>query len=199
MKRVLARLPGYNPRRVLIGIALVLLLVNLYSWLGGHYRTMKVDVDSKVALLESYQRQKGRLVDLSEREAKLRNMAGDLKKRLFAGAGESEVASAMQIKLQSMVKTSGIESESIRPVAAPVKDKGGKAERIIPLVVKMRLTGTMPEFLTFMKLLYGDETPFRIKVMTVRSYRKAGVKIFLELRGYYQLNPGSDGLDGAAK
>ncbi len=194
MTDILSRLPRYNPRLVLLVLALALLVVNLYSWLGGRFQAMKTEIETNVVRLESYQRQKRDLPSLEARTRELKARAAVVERRLFTGAGEAEISSAMQIKLQGMVMAVGIESESIRPVAARGKAKGDDNAIIIPLVVKMRLTGTMPEFLDFLKLLYGDEKLFRIEAMTVRSYKKAGLKIFLEIRGYYQLNSGSGGL-----
>jgi hypothetical protein len=61
------------------------------------------------------------------------------------------------------------------------------------MVVKMRLTGTMTEFLDFMKRLYGDEKFFKVEKVTMRPFRKAGLKIYLEIKGYYSFNPGCGG------
>jgi len=191
------RLPKYNLRTVLIAVAAVLLAANLVRILNGARQSMMADIESKVARLESARRQKASLAKLSAGRRSLETRAAALEKQLFSGGGEEEVASAMQIRLQKMVMASGIESESIRPVPAALKP-GEKEGILIPMVVKMRLTGTMPEFLDFMKRLYGDEKFFKVEKLTIRPFRKAGLKIYLEIRGYYSFNPGcgNGGLEG---
>ncbi len=200
MTDILRNIPRYNLRTVLIVVAGVLVALNLYSWLVDRHQAMIAEIESNVVRLESYQRQKGMLDSLAKREDALREKAAAIRKRLFVGKGEAEIASAMQIKLQGMVMASGIESESIRPVPASVKSGEKEEATVLPLVVKMRLTGTLPEFFEFLQRLYGDEKFFRIESMTIRSYKKAGLKIFLEIRGYYQLDTGraDGGLNEAA-
>lgn len=192
MNAIVRRLPKYNLRTVLIVVAAVLLAANVVRLLYAARRNMVAGIESKVATLESARRQKAALARLASGRKALEARAAAVEKQLFSGAGEEEVASAMQIRLQKMVAASGIESESIRPVPAALKP-GEKEGVLIPMVVKMRLTGTMTEFLDFMKRLYGDEKFFKVEKVTMRPFRKAGLKIYLEIKGYYSFNPGCGG------
>lgn len=189
MNALVRRLPKYNLRTVLITVAVALLIANLVRVVVDTRQAMVSEIESKVARLEAARRQKGELARLSAERKRIETRAAEIEKQLFSGGGEEEVASAMQIRLQKMVTESGIESESIRPVPAALKP-GEKEGILIPMVVKMRLTGTMPQFLDFMKRLYSDERLFKVEKMTIRPYKKAGLKIYLEIRGYYSFNPG---------
>ncbi|MBU0675806.1 MAG: hypothetical protein KJ950_14285 [Proteobacteria bacterium] len=190
MNRILMRYFGrFQGRSLLIVIALLLLLLNVGRWMLASYQAGQADVEGKQARISQYRKTialgdglKTRLNDLLVRRKQVEHY-------FFRGPSEENVASIMQIEIQGLVTRSGLESESIRPMmqSSDRNREGVADEDLLEITIKMRLTGTMDQFLGFIDLLYGSSKFFLVESLNLKPYKKAGLKIALDLKGYYLL------------
>ena len=95
----------------------------------------------------------------------------------------------MQLRIQSLVARAGMQSESIRPIKQKKesKDKGGEGAVLGEVLIKARLVGSISAFMDFMAGIYKGNEFFKVENFSLKPYRKSGLKIFIELRGYYLL------------
>jgi len=181
----------FQRRTLLIAVAVLLLLLNLGRWVISSYDIRKTELESKLARLEQVRFVAGQSDILKERLAKTDKAKKQVEVYFFRGESGEKIASAMQLRVQALVSQAGLASESIRPTNQPSdknRDFGGE-QFLAPgeVNVKARLVGTLEEFMMFQALLYKSKEFFKIEKITLKPYKKAGLKIFLELRGFYIL------------
>lgn len=171
-------------RNGLIVIVGVLLVLNVGRLVQGKYNEVARGVESKNALLGQYQIATQNIDLLRTRIRQLEARRQQFERHLFTGDAKEDVFSAMQIKLQEIVTASGVSPESLRPMAKSDKNDDklyGEA------IVKLRLTGKLEEFLKFLSALYKMQYLFKVENFTLKPDRKAGLKIFIDLKGFYRL------------
>ncbi len=105
-----------------------------------------------------------------------------LKRALLTGKNQDAVISTMQIKVQSMLATSGLEPESLRPLIT----REQKDDDIHSTILKLRLNGTIEQFAAFLTTIYKAESFFHIEGLIIKPFKENQLKIYLDLRGYYQ-------------
>ena len=88
----------------------------------------------------------------------------------------------MQLKLQEHISTSGLVLETLRPTFQ--RDKA-KDKDIGEVQIKMRLSGSLDEFARFLASLYKSKHLFHIESFTLKPFRGAGLKIFIDMKGFY--------------
>ncbi len=187
------------PRRLwLIVLAVALLGLKLGSVGLDNYRDRATVLESSRAALTRYQTIVASAGELQSRLERLQRLDEQGRRRLFSGAGEDEIVSAMQLTLQSLFSAAGLQSESIRPVIrqAGGREEGGKNNKggaLGEVAVKAQLTGSMGQYLDGMARLARADKFFKIEGVTLNGYKKAGMKIYLELRGYYLIVPANTG------
>lgn len=188
----------FERRSLLIAVAVLLLLFNIGRWITSSYQAGGVELESNLARLEQYGYVTGNVAQLEEQLNSLAKQKAEVEKHFFTGATDDKIASAMQIKIQALVAQAGLVSESIRPIrqkAEAEKGKGEKAPVLGEVVVKVRLVGSLMEFMDFIAALYKGKEFFKIENFSLKPYKKS-LKIFIDLRGYYILPGQHDGAGG---
>ena len=187
----------FERKTLLIAGAVVLLLLNIGRLAGNSFEARQTELESKLTRLEQYQRITSRADDLDKKLERLLKHKKQIEKHFFTGTTDDKIASAMQLRIQSLVSRNGLQSESIRPIRQKKESKDKDAENVVlgEVLIKARLVGTISDFMDFMAALYQGKEFFKIENFSLKPYRKSGLKIFVELRGYYIL-PEKDQSDG---
>lgn len=176
----------YKSRSLLISVALLLVFLNLGRFGVNYYNQLKQEVDNKAILLDQYDLSARKLQKFQYKVDILEQELATVKTSLFEGESPEKIASAMQIIVQDLVVRSGLKPESLRPILSKgqLKDKEKKLGEII---IKVRLSGELNQFLNFLSGLYQSENFFRLENCTIKPYKKTDLKIFLELKGFFSL------------
>jgi Tfp pilus assembly protein PilO len=192
MTRLAEIVNRYGKRQLLIGVVAVLLAVNFVKIGYGLYDKQKEDLAENISLLEKYQRSTGKIEALRNRVEGLEKQSKELDSFLFTGESDEEIASAIQIMLQDQVVKSGLEPESLRPTT---QGDGGRGKDFGEVSIKVRLAGTLDEFILFLADLYKSEHLFKIESFTLKPYKKSELKIFLDMKGFYKIVKGKEKVD----
>ena len=200
MNNVTRFLNRFERRSLLIAVAVVLLLFNLGRWINSSYQARQAELESNWARLEQYGSVTGNVEQLKEQLDDLLKRKTKVEKYFFTGETDDKIASAMQIKIQSLISRTGMRSESIRPIRQKREaenEKGDDGPVLGEVVIKARLTGTLMQFIDLISDLYKGKEFFKIENFSLKAY-KSGLKIFIDLRGYYILpeEKASDGVGG---
>ncbi len=184
MNRLILFIHGFDRKALLLALGALLLLFNLGRLAWGTYQGQLEELQAQRDLLDQYQETVSSLPVLKKKVARLQQRANQLKKGLFVAVSEEEVSSIMQIMLQELVTKSGLAPESIRPLVT-----GGKSapRDFHEIAIKMRLSGTMNQLMAFISDLYRSDRLFRVESFTLKPYKKAEMKVFLDIKGYYAL------------
>ena len=182
-------------RNGLIAIASVLVLLNVGRYATNTYLDVLAGIESKQALLGQHRISTRNIDKLRKRIAQLEQRKKEFDTHLFTGATRKEVTSAMQIKLQEILGSSGLSPESLRPLSKSRKVSDMYYGEVI---IKLRLSGSLDDFIRFLAGLYRSNYLFKIENFTIKPYKKKELKVFLELKGYYRLTgDGAQGLQRA--
>jgi Tfp pilus assembly protein PilO len=187
MNRFVDLLNRFDKRTILFTAVAVLLLLNLVRLAAGYYKDQCREVESQEALLAQYQATAAKLPELKTNVNRLERRASFLENYLFTGKSVDEISSAMQIMLQKMVTDAGLEPESIRPIT---QGKKGQTSKYESLEIKIRLSGTMPEFVDFLGRFYRGKKLFVIESFTIKPYKKTQLKLFFDIKGFYAIKAG---------
>lgn len=174
----------------LIGLALVLLALNLGKMAVNYYKDRQLQVESRVELLEQNRKSLARIDELRESVSALEARKTQLGRYLFKGESEEQIASAMQIMLQEMVSKANLAPESLRPVLRGSSVEKGKEKEIRDIAIKLRLAGDIQGFLDFLAGLYRSEHLFIIENFVLKPDRTDKLKILMDLKGFYSLTDG---------
>lgn len=159
------------------------LILNIGRLAMGYYQNQKEEVESQVGLLNQYRKAVALQPQLKKRAMQLEKRAKQFDRYLFSGSSVEEISSAMQIMLQNKVANAGLEPESIRPMRQGAK---GKPDETEDLVIKMRLSGSLDQFVAFLANLYRSRELIKIEAFSLKPY-KGGLKISLDVKGFYHL------------
>ncbi|MBU0482370.1 MAG: hypothetical protein KKG47_14855 [Proteobacteria bacterium] len=180
----------HRRRAILIVAAVLLLVLNLVRWVNTAYQTRVAEAESTAERVEQYRFNARQIDQLKEELEKNLKVKAQVEKAFFTGVSDEEIASAMQIRIQNLVMKAGLESESIRPTRQAVdRNREGDAGAV-PLeevIIKARLAGTQQQFIDFLSDIYSSQQFFKIESFTLKPYKKAGLKIFIEFKSYYFL------------
>jgi hypothetical protein len=186
ISQLVARLQN---RKVLITIAVALLLLNLFRLAVDQFNQRSEEAESRVALLEQYRMTTRKLDETRERVAWLETQAKEFESYLLTGGSEEKIISDVQIKLQEQIAIAGLTVESLSPARRIDRTKGKEKENKYDAVdINIRLSGTLNQFVEFLAQLYRSKTLFRIESFTLKPYKNKDLKIFLDFKGYYNLN-----------
>ncbi len=184
-------------RNGLLVIVGLLLLLNVARLLSGKHTEMQQAVESKQALLVQYRKSTRDIEAARGRVQQLEAQKSKFEAKLFHGESVKDVTSAMQIKLQDILSKVGMSPESISPVRKGGKDEDNSYGEVS---IKIRLGGTLDNFIKFMAELYTMNSLFRLENVTIKPFKKEEIKVFLEVTGYYLLSePPKTAKDGTAK
>lgn len=182
MSRVLHRI---GSRGLLLSLVALLLLIKVGLTLQDAYQAELVELESRRASLARYQKLTGKVPELRSQLQRLTAEREKLRQILFTGSSEENIISAMQLDLQALVTTAGLEPETIRPVKQKnVREDGGEFG-LGEVAIKASLTGTLAEYLTFLAALYGSEKFYKIEAVSLSPYKYSELKIAIDLRGYF--------------
>ena len=172
-----------DKKRLLMVVLALLLILNIGRLAMGYYKNQKEEVESRIGLLNQYRKAVAMQPQLKKRVKQLEKRAEQFDRYLFSGSSVEEISSAMQIMLQNKVADAGLEPESIRPMRQGASGKPGETE---DLVIKMRLAGSLDQFVDFLANLYRSRELIKIETFSLKPY-KAGLKISLDVKGFYHL------------
>lgn len=176
-------------RAVLFGIAVTLLVLNLGRLAVGYFEDRQTELDSRLVRLQQQRREAAALEDLRAAIVDLEERRKGVERLLFTGASEEQIASAMQILLQEKLAKTSLEPESLRPILRGGKDKGKAEEPFQELAIKLRLSGTLQDFVEFLADIYRSDQLFIIENFVLKPSRNDVLKILLDLKGFYQITP----------
>jgi len=183
-------------RTGLIIIAGILVTLNIGRLGVDKYHAILNGIDSKQALLGQYQITTRNLDALRKEIKQLEERRQEFDAHLFSGESRNEITSAMQIKLQGILGAAGLNPESLRPTNTIRKEDENKAYGEV--IIKIRLTGELDNFLKFLSELYKLNYFFKVENFNLRPFKKDQLRIFLDLKGFYRLT-GVPQTSGAAK
>lgn len=184
MNRLPQILALLRSRNALIAIAVSLVVLNIGRLATDQYHDYLQGIESKRALLGQYQIATRDIETLRQRIQRLDAQKNAFDSHLFVGANRDEITSAMQIKVQEMLGAAGLSPESLHPTERRGDDKDKLFGEVI---IKVRISGELEQFLHFMAELYKLEYLFKINNLTVKPYKKKELKVFLELKGFYKV------------
>lgn len=185
VEQILHRL---RSRSVLIGIAAALLLLNLGRFAAGFFEDRQTELDSRLVRLQQQRREAAELEDLRAAIADLEERKESVGRFLFTGDSEEQIASAMQILLQEKLAKTALEPESLRPILRGSKEKGKDEAPFQELAIKLRLSGSLQDFVEFLADIYRSDQLFIIENFVLKPARNDVLKILLDLKGFYQIN-----------
>jgi len=182
LTQIIALLRSRNGLIFLVGVLLVL---NIGRFAYGRYQDALDALESKQALLDQYNISTQSIDLLREKIKQLDERRRHFDGYLFTGTDKADIASAMQLKLQELLGVAGLTPESLRPLSrsSGKDDSKGYGE----VVVKIRLTGELDNFMKFLSSLYRLNYLFKIENFTLKPFKKTELKVFLELKGFYRL------------
>lgn len=182
MSRILHRI---GSRGLLLSLVGLLLLIKLGLMLYDSYKAEQIELESRRASLVRYQKLTGKVPELRRQLQSLTAEREKLRQILFTGTSEENIISGMQLDLQALVATAGLESEAIRPIKQKNVRAGGDEFGLGEVAIKASLTGTLAEYLTFLAALYGSDKFYKVEMVTLSPYKNSEVKILIDLRGYF--------------
>ncbi|MFN2364901.1 MAG: GspMb/PilO family protein [Desulfurivibrionaceae bacterium] len=188
----------FQRRTVLIALALLLLVVYAGRWIDDVYDARRTELENRLNRLGQYQLDTAKAEIYEKRLQNLLTLRKQVDHYFFSGENDNKLSSAMQLKIQALVVRAGLQAESIRPVMQKNEgpDSAEKGEVLGEVLIKTRLAGTLGQFVDFMAELYRGEKFFYIEDVSFRPYQNSGLKIFIELRGYYVLLDEDSGSGG---
>lgn len=181
MPRVLLQI---GSRGLLLGLVGLLLLVKLGLNMQDSYKAAQDDLEKRQANLTRYQKLTGKIPELKSQLQRLTAERERLSKILFTGSSEENIISAMQLDLQALVTTAGLEAETIRPVKQKNAQEGGESG-LGEVAIKASLNGPLAGYQAFLAELYRSGRFYKIEAVTISPYKKSDLKILIDLRGYF--------------
>lgn len=181
MPRVLLQI---GSRGLLLGLVGLLLLVKLGLNMQDSYKTAQDDLEKRQASLTRYQKLTGKIPELKSQLQRLTAERERLDKILFTGSSEENIISAMQLDLQALVTTAGLEAETIRPVKQKNAQEGGEPG-LGEVAIKATMNGTLASYQAFLAELYRSDRFYKVEAVTISPYKKSDLKILIDLRGYF--------------
>lgn len=173
----------FGTRPLLLGIAMLLVGVNLLRFAAGYYEGKQQTIQARQELLAREQSSLRQLPGLRSRLDALERQKKTFESRLFKGGSAEEIASAMQIIIQKELVKAGLDPESLRPL----RSNDVKSKDYGEISIKVRSSGTLNEFIGFLANLYRSRQLFRIDSFTLKPYGQDRLRIFIDFKGYYKL------------
>ena len=187
LSQIIALIRTRNGLFVVVGILAVL---NIGRFATSKYEEAFAGIESKQALHDQYKSSTQGIDSLRNRIKQLEDRRQQFDEHLFTGTSKKDISSAMQLKLQELLSGAGLNPESLRPLTT-----GGKKDEektYGEVVIKIRLTGELVDFVKFLASLYKVNYLFKIQNFTIKPFKKTQLKVFLELKGFYRLTEADD-------
>lgn len=172
-------------RKSLIIIAVVLLIINLFRVTIDHFNQKQEAIENRAATLEKYRIATRKLDDMRGKVAWLDKQKKLMDSYLLSGDSEDKIVSDMQITLQEQITMAGLAVESLRPTRRTDKTKD-KDKGYGEVTIKIRLSGTLNQFIDFMAHLYQSKSLYQVESLTMKPYRQ-NLKIYFDVNGYYKI------------
>jgi len=184
MSRIAQFTASLMNRKALITIAVILLFINLFRIVIDHFNQKQAAIENRAATLAQYRIATRKLEEMRDKVAWLGSQKKIVDGHLLTGDSEEKMISDMQISLQEQITMAGLAVESLRPTRRTDKTKDqemGYGE----VTVKIRLAGTLNQFVDFLAHLYQSQTLYQVESITLKPY-KQDLKIFFDVKGYYK-------------
>ena len=172
-------------RKSLLILAVLLLLINILRVTTNHFNQKQEAILEQTAMLAQYHIATRKLVEMRGRVAWLNKQKKEMDSYLFAGKSEEKIVSDMQITLQEQVTKAGLAVESLRPIRRADRAKAKDID-YGEVTIKIRLSGTLNQFVDFLAQLYKSKSLYQVESLTLKPY-KNGLKIFFDVKGYYKI------------
>jgi hypothetical protein len=185
MSRFTQLISSLRTRKSLLILAALLLVINIFRVTINHFHQKQEAVLEQTAVLEQYRITTRKLVEMRGRVAWLNKQKKELDSYLFTGKSEEKIVSDMQIMLQEQVTKTGLAVESLRPIRRIEKAKDKDID-YGEVTIKIRLSGTLNQFVDFLAQLYKSKSLYQVESLTLKPY-KNGLKIFFDVKGYYKI------------
>ena len=169
-------------KNFLSGIGIVLICIMCIYGSTVKYSAMKVELENIEQQFFLVQKHLNKTSSLRQQTRQQIQQLSHLDSSLLKGKSKDVARSTMQIQVQSMLTSSGLEPESLRPVTA--RESGN--ETIHSVLLKLRLSGSIEQFQKFLTTLYKADTFFHIEGLTIKPFKHNQLKIYMDLRSYYQ-------------
>lgn len=185
MNSLLRFLHRGGSRGLLLGLVGVLLAVRLGFSLQEAYRADQAELESRQATLARTKKLTEKIPELRGQLQGLNGERDRLQKFLFSGASEDTILSAMQLDLQALVATAGLEVETVRPLKQKSAQANGGEATLGEVVIKVSVNGTLAGYQTLLAELYRSPKVYKVEAVTISPYKKSELKILIDLRGYF--------------
>jgi hypothetical protein len=185
MSRFTQLISGLRTRKSLLILAALLLVINILRATTTHFNQKQEEVSAQTARLEQYRIDTRKLVEMRGRVAWLNKQKKVLDSYLFAGKSEEKIVSDMQIMLQEQITKAGLAVESLRPIRRIDKAKDKDID-YGEVTIKIRLSGTLNQFVDFLAQLYKSKSLYQVEGLTLKPYKNS-LKIFIDIKGYYKI------------
>jgi hypothetical protein len=185
MSRLTQLTANLKNRKALITIAAILLFINLFRLVIDHFNQMQAAIENRAATLAQYRIATRKLEEMRDKVAWLGSQKEIIDAHLLTGDSEEKMISDMQLALQEQITMAGLAVESLRPTRRIDKTKDqemGYGE----VAIKIRLSGTLNQFVDFLAHLYQSPTLYQVESITLKPY-KENLKIFFDVKGYYKI------------
>ena len=171
-----------TPKALIIAMAALLALGVCIALLVSSYQNMQVALEEQEQQLFIDQKNIRKLKSLRRQVGQQKQQVAQFERALLKGQSQDAVISTMQIQVQSMLTSSGLDPESLRPITA--RETGGSAVQSVAL--KLRLSGSIEQLTNFLSTIYKADAFFQIEGLTIKPFKKDQLKIYMDLRGYHQ-------------
>lgn len=160
---------------VMSSVAIVAFTISTYSGMENRLEELEQQlfVDQK-----NIRKLQGLRLEIRQQKQQI----SQIEQALFKGRDQDAVISTMQIKVQSILEKAGLEPESLRPVTS----RKTSTNSLQSVVLKLRLNGNMNQFTAFLAAIYKQKTFFQIEGLTIKPFKQDQLKIYMDLRAYYQ-------------
>ncbi len=170
-----------SQQALLLLTAGLLTAIALMAFLLSTYNNMVARLDDLEQQIFVDQKNVRKLHGLRFQVKQQKQQIGQIEQALFKDNDQDTVTSEMQIKVQAMLQKSGLEPESLRPV-----NSRAITNTLPSVVLKLRLNGDMDQFISFLVAIYRNRSFFHIEGLTIKPFQQDKLKIYMDLRAYYQ-------------
>ena len=185
MSRFTQLISSLRTRKSLLIIAVLLLSINIFRVTTNHFNQQQEAILDQTTKLEQYRIATRKLVEMRGKVAWLNKQNKEMDSYLLGGKSEEKIVSDMQITLQEQITKAGLAVESLRPIRRPDRAKAKDID-YGEVTIKIRLSGTLNQFIDFLAQLYQSKSLYHVESLTLKPYKK-GLKFFLDVKGYYKI------------
>jgi hypothetical protein len=184
-----------NQKRLIISGAVLMSLVACLVFGLSRYNDMQVELEDREQALFVNQKNVRKLSSIRQQIKQQKQQVIQFERALLKGQGQDKIISTMQIQVQAMLTSADLEPESLRPVTT--RETSGAV--IQSAILKLRISGTFEQFNLFLATIYKADTFYQVEGLTIKPFKQDQLKIYMDLRGYYQISALPDSIKHGGK